>query len=153
MSLCLLVVTTFLLLFLKRLSSIIVSSVAVLTTNILAQMILVLLSKYERHALITNENVSNINKTAIYKFINTGLVVFLSQFRVEGLLSYFSNYFNYFTNQEFSSVTNSDWILNTGLSIVYTMVLEIVVSNFKMLAIFGVYYWKLWRAHKKGKPG
>ena len=45
-SLALLVTTTFLLLFLKRLSSVIVSSIAVLVTNSIAPLLLVWLSKY-----------------------------------------------------------------------------------------------------------
>lgn len=78
--------------------------------------------------------------------------MFLSQFKIEGLMGYFSHYFAYFTNQEYSSVTNMDWILNTGLSIVYTMILSIVLSNFKMFNPYFIYYAKLVRAKVFGKP-
>ena len=133
-SLCLFVSTTLLLLFIKNLESTLVTSVAVVATNIVAPMVLVWLSKYERYVLRTHETTSNINKIAVYKYVNSGLVVFLSQFNVAGVAGYFASYFNYFTNSEFDSVTNEQWILKVGLSIVYTMALSIITSNVAMMA-------------------
>ena len=45
-----------------------------------------------------------------------------------------------------------DWILNTGLSMVYTMILSVFLSNFKVLSEYLVYYVQIWRQKLFSKP-